>query len=63
MDGRQGADWTELIGPRRVVPVHYNDYTVFSSPLSDYEAEARRRGFADDVRVVERGTTMPFEKA
>jgi L-ascorbate metabolism protein UlaG (beta-lactamase superfamily) len=62
MDGRQGADWTELIGPRRVVPVHYDDYTVFSSPLSDYEAEARKRGFADDVRVVERGTTMPFEK-
>jgi hypothetical protein len=45
-----------------VVPVHYNDYTVFTSPLSDYEAEAPKRGFADDVRVIERGTTMPFEK-
>jgi L-ascorbate metabolism protein UlaG (beta-lactamase superfamily) len=63
MDGRQGADWTETIGPRRVVPVHYDDYTVFASPLSDFEAEARQRGFADDLRVVERGTTMPFEKS
>jgi L-ascorbate metabolism protein UlaG (beta-lactamase superfamily) len=63
MDGRQGADWTETIGPRRVVPVHYDDYTVFASPLSDFEAEARQRGFTDDLRVVERGTAMPFEKA
>jgi L-ascorbate metabolism protein UlaG (beta-lactamase superfamily) len=63
MDGRQGADWTETIGPRRVVPVHYDDYTVFTSPLSDFEAEARQRGFADDLHVVERGTAMPFEKS
>jgi L-ascorbate metabolism protein UlaG (beta-lactamase superfamily) len=63
MDGRQGADWTELMSCRRVVPVHYDDYSVFASPLSDYEAETRRRGFAGDVRVVERGTAMPFEKA
>jgi L-ascorbate metabolism protein UlaG (beta-lactamase superfamily) len=63
MDGRQGADWTELMNCRQVVPVHYDDYTVFASPLSDYEAEARRRGFTDDIRVVGRGTAMPLEKS
>jgi L-ascorbate metabolism protein UlaG (beta-lactamase superfamily) len=63
MDARQGADWTELTGCRRVVPVHYDDYTVFASPLSDFQAEAAGRGFADDLRVVERGTAMPFGEA
>jgi L-ascorbate metabolism protein UlaG (beta-lactamase superfamily) len=60
MDARQGADWTEMIGPRRVVPVHNDDYTVCRSPLSAFEAEARARGFTDALRIVDRGTTMPF---
>jgi L-ascorbate metabolism protein UlaG (beta-lactamase superfamily) len=60
MDARQGAEWTQLVGCRRVVPIHYDDYTVFKSPLSDFEAQARRRGFADDLHVVERGTAMPL---
>lgn len=62
MDGRQGADWTELVGCDRVVPVHYDDYSVFTSPLSDYTAEARRRGLADRVVEVERGTAMSFAR-
>lgn len=57
MDGAQGAEWTELVGPRRVVPIHDDDYTAFKSPLSDYEDRAREHGF--DVHVVERGTSMP----
>jgi L-ascorbate metabolism protein UlaG (beta-lactamase superfamily) len=61
MDARQGAEWTELAGCRRVVPIHYDDYTVFKSPLSDYEAEVRKRGLAGGVHIVERGTTMPFD--
>ena len=60
MDARQGADWTELIRCRRVVPVHYDDYTVFTSGLPDYEAEARDHGFTDKLRTVGRGTSMPF---
>jgi L-ascorbate metabolism protein UlaG (beta-lactamase superfamily) len=60
MDARQGADWTEMVRCRRVVPIHYDDYTVMKSGLSDYEAEARDRGFMDRVRAVERGASMPF---
>jgi hypothetical protein len=60
MDGRQGADWTELVRCRRVVPVHYDDYTVFGSPLSDYEEETRARGLADVVHPIERGTALPL---
>jgi L-ascorbate metabolism protein UlaG (beta-lactamase superfamily) len=62
MDGRQGAEWTELAGCRRVVPVHYDDYTVFASPLSDFEEEVRKRGLGDNVHVIERGTSLSLEK-
>uniref|UniRef100_UPI0035142360 MBL fold metallo-hydrolase n=1 Tax=Streptomyces calvus TaxID=67282 RepID=UPI0035142360 len=44
MDAGQGADLLDLVRPRRALPVHYDDYTVFTSPLDDFLAEARRRG-------------------
>jgi L-ascorbate metabolism protein UlaG (beta-lactamase superfamily) len=44
MDAAQGADLLDLIRPRRVLPVHYDDYTVFRSPLSGFLAEAACRG-------------------
>lgn len=60
MDGRQGADWVELAGCGRVMPIHYDDYTVCRSPLSDFEAETRRRGLAGRVHAVERGAALPL---
>ncbi|GGQ02283.1 MBL fold metallo-hydrolase [Streptomyces roseolilacinus] len=44
MDGEQGADLLDMIRPRRALPVHYDDYPVFRSPLSAFLAEAERRG-------------------
>ncbi|MCP9963366.1 MBL fold metallo-hydrolase [Streptomyces somaliensis] len=44
MDAGQGADLLDLLRPHRAMPVHYDDYTVFRSPLEDFLAEARRRG-------------------
>lgn len=49
----QGADWAELAGSERIAPIHYDGYTVFSSPLSDFTAEAR-------IRAVDRGTRLPL---
>ena len=57
MDGRQGADLLEIVGPRTTVPIHYDDYGVFRSPLSDFLAEVERRGLTG-VQVVERGSTL-----
>lgn len=50
MDAEQGADLVDLIRPRRVLPVHYDDYAVFRSPLSDFLTEVGRRGY--DARVL-----------
>ncbi|MFD5776636.1 MBL fold metallo-hydrolase [Streptomyces fungicidicus] len=44
MDAGQGADLLDLLRPRRALPVHHSDYTVFRSPLEDFLAEAERRG-------------------
>jgi hypothetical protein len=41
-----------------VVPVHFDDYSVMRSPLSDFKAEVDRRGIGDRVRYVERGQTI-----
>lgn len=65
MDGRMGADLIELLDlaarGTRVVPIHYEEYPVFRSPLSDFREELDRRGL--DVRVdwLERGATLPLD--
>ncbi len=63
MDATQGADLIELIEPGLAVPVHYDDYRLFRSPLSDFRAEAQRRGLTDRVRFVERGDTVALRSA
>jgi L-ascorbate metabolism protein UlaG (beta-lactamase superfamily) len=63
MDDRQGADLAQLIGPGTVVPVHYDDYGVFHSPLSAFVAEMRRRGEGDRLRTVVHGETVELAPA
>lgn len=60
MDAVQGADLMQLIDPTVTIPVHFDDYPVFTSPLSDFRDEVRRRGVLDRVRFVERGGTVPL---
>ena len=63
MDGAQGADWLETVRCPRVVPVHFDDYTVFSSPLSDFLDETRRRGLHGRVHALRRGATLSLQPA
>ncbi|MBB3677579.1 MBL fold metallo-hydrolase [Modestobacter versicolor] len=58
MDGRQGADLVELLRPPVTVPVHYDDYTVFRSPLGDFLAEVAKRRAPGEIRTVGRGQTV-----
>ena len=44
-----------LIAPPVTVPIHYDDYTVFRSPLSDFLDEVRRRQLPGEIRTVTRG--------
>lgn len=58
MDGAQGADLVELIRPPTTIPIHYDDYGVFKSPLSDFLSEVRRRRTPGEITTVVRGETL-----
>ena len=58
MDARQGADLVELLKPPMTVPVHYDDYSRFRSPLGDFLAEVGRRELPGELRTVGRGDTI-----
>lgn len=63
MDATQGADLLETIRPANAVPVHYNDYSVFSSSLDDFRQELERRGIGEQVTYVDPGQTHTFTHA
>ncbi|MFF4771766.1 MBL fold metallo-hydrolase [Microtetraspora fusca] len=58
MDGREGMDWLRLIDPGIAVPIHYDDYEVFTSPLDDFRRRVEQAGLSDRVRYVARGETV-----
>ena len=58
MDARQGADLVELLKPPVTVPVHFDDYDRFASPLGDFLAEVGRRELPGELRPVQRGDTI-----
>ena len=58
MDGRQGADLVELLKPPVTVPVHYDDYDRFASPLGDFIREVAQRRAPGEIRAVTRGETI-----
>lgn len=37
MDAEQGVEAVRIINPREAIPIHYNDYEVFKSPLEDFK--------------------------
>jgi L-ascorbate metabolism protein UlaG (beta-lactamase superfamily) len=58
MDAGQGADLVELLTPPVTVPIHFDDYDRFRSPLGDFVAEVARRRLPGDLRTVHRGETI-----
>jgi L-ascorbate metabolism protein UlaG (beta-lactamase superfamily) len=58
MDARQGADLVELLTPPVTVPIHYDDYGRFKSPLGDFVAEVADRRAPGEIRTVGRGDTV-----
>lgn len=58
MDAEQGVDFLGRVRPRVAVPVHYDDYRVFRSPLADFVARFARAGLRTRLETVERGQTI-----
>jgi L-ascorbate metabolism protein UlaG (beta-lactamase superfamily) len=60
MDAAQGVRALQLVRPRTAVPIHYDDYTVFTSPLEDFRRLAATEPLESEIRYVERGETLRF---
>ncbi|HET8522209.1 MAG TPA: MBL fold metallo-hydrolase [Thermomicrobiales bacterium] len=61
MDGKQGVEMLRIVDPTDAIPIHYNDYDVFKSPLSDFEDEVNSAGLAQRVHYLRHGDTFTFE--
>lgn len=58
MDDRQGARLVRTVQPAVTVPIHYDDYGVFRSPLEDFEQRWAREGLPGELHLVARGETV-----
>ncbi|GAB2650780.1 MBL fold metallo-hydrolase [Kribbella swartbergensis] len=61
MDGAQGVDCLERIRPRLAIPVHYDDYPVMRSPLSDFLDRVAASPSGWQVKAPARGETVQLE--
>jgi L-ascorbate metabolism protein UlaG (beta-lactamase superfamily) len=60
MDAKQGVELLQLVKPDRAIPIHYNDYDVFTSPLADFQQEVQAAGLEDRVYYLSHGETYTF---
>ena len=60
MDGRQGVEALRIIDPGEAIPVHYDDYTVFKSPLSDFQHAVQKARLSTPIHYLDRGETYRF---
>ncbi|KAE9367284.1 Metallo-hydrolase/oxidoreductase [Stipitochalara longipes BDJ] len=60
MDAKQGLQLLRLIQPDVTIPIHYDDYDVFLSPLSDFKREVEEAGLSDKVVYLERKDKYEF---
>jgi L-ascorbate metabolism protein UlaG (beta-lactamase superfamily) len=61
MDDEQGVEAIRITNPREVIPIHYNDYEVFKSPLEDFKKAVAAAGLESRVRYLSHGETYEFQ--
>jgi L-ascorbate metabolism protein UlaG (beta-lactamase superfamily) len=60
MDGKDGVKLMQIIQPKKAIPIHYDDYDVFKSPLSDFAHEVKAAGLDQQVVYLAHGDTYTF---
>ena len=60
MDGKDGVQMMQIVKPRKTIPIHYNDYDVFASPLAEFAREAKATGLEESVVYLSLGDTYTF---
>lgn len=61
MDAKQGVEMIRIVNPRTAIPIHYNDYGVFKSPLEDFQAAVKAAGLENRVHYLGHGDTFDIE--
>ena len=58
------GDYWDRVAQRlpKVIPVHFDDYGVFASPLADFEREMARRGHSERLLRVTRGASVQLAR-
>ncbi|KAI0638934.1 Metallo-hydrolase/oxidoreductase [Trametes polyzona] len=61
MDAAQGIQLVHLINPDITIPIHYDDYDVFKSPLKDFQELIVQAGLDEKVVYLNRGDQYLFK--
>ncbi|BDG01804.1 MBL fold metallo-hydrolase [Anaeromyxobacter oryzae] len=60
MDAAQGVEAIRIVRPDLSIPVHFDDYPVFRSPLQDFVKAVVGAGLSDRVKYLGRGERHAF---
>ena len=63
MDDELGVEAVKIINPDVAIPIHYNDYDVFKSPLEDFKKAVTEAGLNEKIIYLAHGETYDFEIA
>ncbi|KAK4970503.1 hypothetical protein LTR66_011556 [Elasticomyces elasticus] len=61
MDAKQGIELVRLINPDMTIPIHYDDYDVFLSPLDDFKKVMEEAGLSQKVVYLDRKDQYKFK--
>ncbi len=61
MDAKQGVELVRIVNPQRAIPIHYNDYDVFTSSLADFQREVEAAGLQQKIHYLKHGETYRFD--
>ncbi len=61
MDAEQGLEAMRIMDAGTAIPIHYNDYTRFESPLEDFKRAVTDADLDDRVHYLGHGDTYEFE--
>jgi L-ascorbate metabolism protein UlaG (beta-lactamase superfamily) len=60
MDGKDGVKLLQIVQPKHAIPIHFDDYDVFKSPLADFAREVEAAGMTGQVTYLAHGDTYQF---
>lgn len=63
MDARQGVEMLQIVAPEHAIPIHYNDYDVFKSPIEAFQKQVRDAGLESRVTVLRHGQRYAFRES